>query len=361
MSFTKNLLTNNYTMLQAKAIDVLLSLAFIYMLFSIAVSGIYELYQSLYNRRGRFLKKVLTDVLNDPHNNNFADELYRHPLVDSVKETRKVFPSGLSSNHFAVAITDILQYRSRNKSLRFNHETKKYDVLEDAIYDTLSPFEKLKNGIETLNDGPFKRIAETWIFDISEGLDKNLAIEKAIANIEGWFNTYMERTGGWFKRDLRTRMIVLGTVVSVVFNVNSIILVEYLWKEDAQREIIVQTAMNYVETTDSLNKIQALDTASNISQDSLVKKHLVAAKEAGKIIEELNLPLGWESFYDYKESFFEVKNKANESFWGYLKFGLFALLGWLCTGFAISFGADFWYNALKKLIDTKKTLKESRK
>lgn len=347
-------------MLQAKAIDVLLSLAFIYMLFSIAVSGIYELYQSLYNRRGRFLKKVLTEVLNDPHNYNFADELYRHPLVDSVKETRKVFPSNLSSEHFAIAMADILQYRSRNKSLRFNHETKKYDVLEDALYDTLSPFEKLKNGIDTLNDGPFKRIAETWIFDISEGLDKNLAIEKAKANIEAWFNTYMERTGGWFKRDLRTRMITLGSVVALVFNVNSIILVEYLWKEDAQREIIVQTAMNYVATADSISQKQALDTNTNISQDSLIKRHLQSAQEAGKIIEELNLPIGWESFYDYKDSFFEVKNKANDSWWGYLKFGLFALIGWISTGFAISFGADFWYNALKKLIDTKKTLKENK-
>lgn len=287
-------------MLEAKAIDVLISLAFIYLLFSIAVSGLYEIYQSRYNRRGKFLRKVLDDVLNDPINGNFADEIYYHPLIDSVKENHKVFPSQLHPSHFSAALIDVLQHRAKGRKLEFNSDTKKYEVSEDLRYNALTPFEKLKAGIESLNNSPFKRIAETWLFDITETDNKNQAIEKVRKNIELWYNNYMDRTMGWFKRDLRGRMVKLGIIVSLVFNVNSIILVEFLWKEDAQRDMIVQTATDYVETQDSLNK---LDTFSpTLNRDSiLIKRHQETIKEAKEIIDDLNLPIGWEGFGDYYE------------------------------------------------------------
>lgn len=380
-------------MLQAKAIDVLLSLAFIYLLFSIAVSGLYELYQSRYNRRGKFLRKILDNVLNDPLNKNFADEFYYHPLIDTVKESKRVFPSKVSATHFTDVITDILQYRAREKSLEFDHETKTYKVNQDNDYDTLSPFDKLKKGIEALNDSPFKRIAESWIFDIAQDADKNAAIQKAKANIERWYEHYTERTGGWFKRDLRKRMLVLGIVIALLFNVNSIILVEFLWKEDAQREIIVNRAINYVHEADSINNENRVklvkaaedyalrqkampddtsiamaplpvvppDTLTQTQQlDTAMSQNIQTAEKAKDILEELDLPIGWDNFMGYKKDYFELKENTT-GWWPTFRFWALAILGWICTGFAISFGADFWYNALKKLIEVRKTVKEGIK
>lgn len=375
-------------MLQAKAIDVLLSLAFIYMLFSIAVSGLYELYQSRYNRRGKFLRKILYNVLNDPLNKNFAEEFYYHPLIDSVKENKRVFPSKVSPTHFTDVITDILQYRAREKWLDFNPETKSYEVKQNIEYDTLSPFEKLKNGIEALNDSPFKRIAQSWIFDVAKDANNTADIQKAKANIERWFEHYTERTSGWFKRDLRQRMLVLGIATAMVFNVNSIILVEFLWTEDAKRDIIVNRAINYVNEADSIqneNRKKLVKTAENYSSrnlilgndsgnsmppqeeyidtltekqqlDTAVVENIKTAEKATDILNELELPIGWNNFLAHQKSYFKKKENAN-GFWPEFKFWALALLGWLCTGFAISFGADFWYNALKKLIDVRKTIK----
>src|SRR5262249_28586144 len=87
----------------------------------------------------------------------------------------------------------------------------------------------------------------------------------------------------------------------------------------------------------------ALSAADNLWRDDALRKGLVAqvennradtkANEALDRLEDLQFPVGWQ--------------KANQPHgtdeW------IVALLGWVLTGVAISFGAPFWFDLLNKV------------
>ncbi|GAB4139364.1 MAG: hypothetical protein Fur0041_14490 [Bacteroidia bacterium] len=67
-------------------LDVIISVIFIFLLFSILVSALAELWQLIIRKRALFLHDALDDVFNDRLNKNYTHLIYSHPLVDRLKE-----------------------------------------------------------------------------------------------------------------------------------------------------------------------------------------------------------------------------------------------------------------------------------
>jgi hypothetical protein len=111
-----------------------------------------------------------------------------------------------------------------------------------------STLNKLTEGVAALSvvSPELNQTLSTLFFNVEESVaEKEKQIARARGNLESWFNNSMDRVSGVFKRFTQVMVIVLGVVLSLLFNVDSISLAQYLWREPAIREVLVTQASNY--------------------------------------------------------------------------------------------------------------------
>src|ERR1044071_6009710 len=112
-------------------LDVAISMAFVFLLFSIVVSGTCEMWQMLTHRRAQFLRSALHDVFNDRLNKNYTHLLYAHPLVDRLKSNPTVYPSYIPSSVFADALIDVIRSERTLPRFSFDHASREFSVIRD--------------------------------------------------------------------------------------------------------------------------------------------------------------------------------------------------------------------------------------
>lgn len=308
-------------------IDTAISLVFIYMLLSIIVTSISEIIAQFLNTRGKMLKKALHDVLNDSRlNKEYTDLLYSHPMVDLMKETQTRLPSYLSAPVFAKTIIDVIGREYDNKQYEFikNEETGEYEsrLTGKLITDQHLRFSK---AVGDMKHSDLKILFNQFI---TQSTDASTLLK----NIESWYNSYMDRVSGWYKRDLQWKLFFISLGVAVVLNVNTVEISKYLWLNESARTYVSSAAVDYYKQHP--DSIPLTEDAKKDFQDNL------------KIVGELNLPIGWEIKEDknFFASVFSFWKEHEISFWN-------SLFGWLLTAFALRFGAPFWFDLLKKLVN----------
>jgi hypothetical protein len=192
-------------------------------------------------------------------------------------------------------------------------------------------------------------------------------IEKLKANIETWFNNSMERVSGWYKRKTQAVHILLAVLVTIVINVDSVLVVNALSQNQALRDSVVAEAQAYAQQGQKPQPPStplptgtpgpATDQTPSPTSDPISDIERLQGKLA-----MLELPIGWikpgQRTYDPKNP--DYRNwpglRPHERTWDQLtetwwNTGRFHLLGWLLTAFAISLGAPFWFDMLNKVIN----------
>ncbi len=281
-------------------LEVAIALSFVFFLLSLIVSAGTEVLAWASKKRAKNLKEGVKALLGDHEapgeERGLADRVLDHPLVKSdVRGSPKHQPSYVSARNFALALV---------QQLRESGGTAKKD------------FNRVKNAIETMQ-GP----AGEQLKALLAGGEQDLAGFQA--SLETWFDDAMDRVSGWYKRWSQKWMIAIAILAAIGLNVSAIRVVERLYSQPAVRAAVVATA----EKTAEGSGPQASDEAT--------------PKEAGDQVEtaytelhELKLPLFW--------------SQENVPWASWKQAGLSAL-GWLITIAAISLGAPFWFDALKKL------------
>jgi hypothetical protein len=318
-------------------VDVAIGLVFIYLLYSLLVTAIQELISSFLNFRGKVLYRAIRQMLCDKGEDVLAQKFYNHPLLKKLNFHRhNKFPSYLNSETFAKITKDILPdlHLGKGKELSFDER------------------------LELLPEGELKAAIFTYMQDKTKPLDSILA---------NWFDETMDRVTGLYKRIIQRNIFFVGLVVVIAFNVDSVSLFKKLSRDKKARETVVNQAIAFMEGNkdfDSilskrraivlLDSIKVNDTANwkkivesvlQQESDSLYKEY----KEKQHVVDSLlkvdiaqlnnALGIGWQNFSLYDD-------KKNIYWFGILTM----LLGWIITGLAITLGAPFWFDLLKKLI-----------
>ena len=171
--------------------------------------------------------------------------------------------------------------------------------------------------------------------------------------LEIWFNDSMDRLTGWYRRKTQTSTILVGCILALVFNVDSIHLANQLWREPLLREIIIANADYYVSQGNPAENPDWLEFVSN--------------SPIG--LREFPLPVGWSLIeasdaascqfipISPQQSFgvlwnggcirpAETHDSTNGAFWVIAK-----LVGLLISGLAASQGSAFWFDILAKFIN----------
>jgi hypothetical protein len=77
---------------------------------------------------------------------------------------------------------------------------------------------------------------------VGEGESK---LAKARQNVEKWFDDSMDRVSGVFKRYSQWMALVIGLVIAMILNVDSIDLTLFLWREPTVRQVLAENAASF--------------------------------------------------------------------------------------------------------------------
>jgi len=211
--------------------------------------------------------------------------------------------------------------------------------------------------------------------------------------VEAWYNSGMDRVSGWYKYRTQWFLLIIGFVMAVVINADTIHIARQLSIDPTLRQSIVAAAnhVKYPAQASTANPAsptagqatttvaqpapattaQAPATPATASQPTPatgqpstgdLSTQIKAASNAFDNIHTLGLPLGWPSdaprLYTLQNYSYLGVNRPqllpNGKFWE-------ALLGWFLTAIAISLGAPFWFDALNKIMVIRSTVKPTEK
>jgi len=193
-------------------------------------------------------------------------------------------------------------------------------------------------------------------------LQGELLVTSTRTNLESWFNDSMSRISGSYKRHAQLNAFIIGFVLALILNVDSVNVATSLWREPTLRQAIIAEAQSYPPPAAS----QAGSTPDPLQNIPAMKTQLQA----------LNIPFGW-TIAPLNTSGGQctlVPIKAGQV-WGIssrdssgkvncegivnlpvdLNGWLAKVLGMLLTGAAAAQGAPFWFDILKKLVNVRGT------
>jgi hypothetical protein len=327
-------------MFNSGILDVAIGLVFIFLLLSLICSAINEMFETYFKMRATKMEQGIRELLNDPEGTGLANKIYNHPLVFGLfkgeYEAKKItswrrsnLPSYIPSRNFALALMDTIL-------------PAKQDQVSGAAEATVSP---PTTPPSPPGGGPppapLKPLRDAIASFPNEGVKKALLplvdaagsdVSKARENIEGWFDSAMERIGGWYKRRTQWIVLGLGLAVAIAVNADTITIARSLSYDTAMRNSLVAAAQEYAKAPPAAGKEATPEDRLKKNEDT---------------IQKLGLPIGWN---------WDDKRTVPKEFPAWL----IKLLGWLLTAMAISLGAPFWFDLLNKFMTARSTFKPTK-
>jgi hypothetical protein len=145
------------------------------------------------------------------------------------------------------------------------------------------------------------------------------------AKLEHWYDDAMDRLSGWYKRRVQRAILVYAAVLTLFFNVDSVNMVETLWRSPVEQVAAAQAAATAAGTD-----LSTIDT-------SLSR------------LEGLAVPIGWDLASSGNPDANRRGMPADRGQW-FLK-----VLGLGLTVVALGFGAPFWFDVLGKVARVRDT------
>ncbi|MBO9409372.1 hypothetical protein J7399_18185 [Shimia sp. R9_1] len=290
-------------------LELFIGVAFLFLALSIVITAAQEMLTGLLGMRSANLVVALRNLLEDP-DGSFVREVMEHPAMRHLyrgKPRSGVFglmgngPSYVPSSAFATALLDALRSKNGNGAT--------LPVAVDELFGMAPEI------VRDMPEGVLKRSLTLMIGQASD-LDRPLQrrAEMAERRLAQWFDESMDRASGWYKRKSQFVSVLLSIGLVVAINANALTYMELLWKDSNLREGIVAAA----EATAAEGQPLPDDTQARLDDLAI-------------------LPLGWQG-----QSFSDAFCTAQES--------LKTLAGWAITVLAISLGAAFWFDVMKKAL-----------
>jgi hypothetical protein len=328
------------------ALDVVIGLTFIYVLYSLFTTIIVELVAANLQLRARTLKRAIERMLDDDKV-SFSGDFYKTPLIKYLASGRVGLfgvndkPSYLKAKNFSEALLYLL---------------KKNETPGEAVAKIRA----------TLSKDPNSETCKYLLFLLDEASND---IDKFIKMAETWFDDTMERCAGWYKRKATYITLIVGFLMATLFNVDTFQIVNQLSKDPKAREQYVQMAAQALNNPAIAN--------STPKFDSLLRKRLLSdaaffrrvGKDTATFRQRVEDSVYQQSFKTKKEmiarmdTLYQISKSAQSvlSFkrtkcpsWFFDSWINF--LGCLVTAIALSLGAPFWFDLLNKLMKLRSSI-----
>jgi hypothetical protein len=195
--------------------------------------------------------------------------------------------------------------------------------------------------------------------------------DKAVKNIEDWYDGSMDRVSGWYRRESHFIAFWMGLVLAIALNVDSIFLAKHLATNEQARNHLVKIAAEQSERIQQSvadlkqsrkpaaspgSAVAGSSVHPAVSQDQIAQQRRVADDRVTASIKdfnELGLPIGWSL------AKFRAMNDPidGSGMWNWIQ----AIIGWIITALALCLGAPFWFDVLNKVMVIRSTVKPKEK
>jgi len=279
-------------------LSVIIGIVFVLLLFSLLASTVMEIVSAMFSLRGKHLLQTLQNMLGDKTNVFLEHPFFRQLSYASRRKagiTAYSLPSWVNKNTFSSILTDLLQAGNGGN---------------------------LEQRIDAMPDGDLKQLL-LYLYRQSDG-----SVEGFKNKVENWFDEVMERASDWFKRSTKWWLFSIGLVLAFIFNADTIQIYKSLSANTALRDDFANLAEQYAQTHDSV---------ATMDLNNPLEQALPEFKEIAQVYKETvqsPLGLGW------------TAEQASGDFMHWL----IKIAGFILSGIAVTFGAPFWFEALKKLI-----------
>jgi hypothetical protein len=319
-------------------LEVIIGLVFIYFLTSVLCSGLNELIAHQIGRRGEFLREGLINLIRDRW---IYLRIINHPLVSSMYRDvpgKPRAPAYIPADNFAHAVIDIVLLKASQLDPAFQPGAEQRWKIED-----------LRKAAQLCKAGGYS-IGDA-LLPLIDAAQNDL--DKARLNIEAWFEGGMQRVSGWYKKTAQRILLVLGFIVAIVFNVDTLQIATQLSRSAELRRSLADAATQVVETRRFGGvAINVTDTDVQVAQEDL-------KKFAGRVqeLDKMGLPIGFSCLNPLMQGVATrgVKQLVSECYAQAKKQDsgawVLKLIGWLITGLAVALGAPFWFDLLNKLVN----------
>jgi hypothetical protein len=318
-------------------LDLVIGLIFIYLIYSIAASTLWEMFVNITHLRATTLRDWIVNNFpffnfetdrSDKREKIISNKILNHPLVRGMLKYPDVpekNPSYISSKIFTDVLLDLVVNNDADSE---KHVWKNVDI------------NTLRSSLENSTVLP-SYLKSTLLQYISEAAGD---LQKMKDKLSAWYDEAQEMLLGSYKKNLQRWILIISSILVLGTNADTIKLATYFYNNDDARVAIANKASLFVQDTAIVNLITKIDTlaiatASKRDKDELVAKaneNIATLKNLNEELIQNSIPIGWKS-----EDFRSFKALD------YLKkFG-----GLLLSILAVSMGSPFWFDILNKLVN----------
>jgi len=317
-------------MLNNVALDVFIGLVFVFLLHSLLATIVQEMIATRLGFRAKVLEKAILRMLEDGKTTTklpFGDRIsgalhllglknilknktvalwfYAHPLIKYLAEDNYYSkPAYLDPSNFSKVMIDLLKgfnqpesqaIQSIHTSIMAGSIYKLPLSISSAQYDRSNPAYNALIQQNTLHADPLVTGSQTVsinentaVFLRSLWREAGADINVFRSKLEQWFNDTMDRATGWYKRYTRIILFILGMIIAIAFNVDTIAIHRILSTNKPARDQMVQMA---ISNKDNLNPNKI---SGNQQSDSLLQAtYQMVANDAKTASDVLGLGRPW--------------------------------------------------------------------
>jgi hypothetical protein len=333
-------------MFNSNSLEIAIGLTFVYLVLSLLCSTINELIENILRNRAKNLRRAIAELVGQTDGESgkkvtkdFVNAIYSHGLVNGLFQSNginepKKFPSYIPSKNFALALVAV-------------SKQKEVTEIPPNVIDVLYAFSDKTLGANRTN------IVKTDLHSLAE------QARQKTNDLEGWYNSAMDRAAGAYKRVSQRIIFPLGLILAIALNADTLQLVRRLSSDPALLNCVVAAAESRAKKP--LDPPSALDPATLF-------------RENKQILDDVPVPLGWHDISNENKMAASARNEPNaqidpdavpelSSKWGEEVGELLRVhaIGWLLTAVAISLGAPFWFDVLNRIIVVRSTVKPHEK
>jgi len=300
-----------------EALDVLIGLVTVYLVFGLACTAIVEAVATWLSVRSSNLEAALNEFLAGDlkQAQTFVKAFYDHPLVQALSKGKEGRPSYIPP------------------------ETVGWVV--EALVTANGAMASLTAAVQALPGKPdTNRIKGLLDAFVTQASGDAAAFRKAV---ETHFNAVMDRASGWVKRRQQTVGLIVSAVLVIGANVDTVDLVTALASSPEARAKMVQTADELLtKAKANVAQVKAEKTNEEIVKqaEAQYEKARAAFEEATSITKSAGLQIGWKGWWTDTLTPSEILAKV---------------AGLLVSIFAVSLGAPFWFDTLQSFMQVRAT------
>jgi hypothetical protein len=379
-------------MFNSVALNVVIGLVFIYLLYSLLATVVSELLATALSLRARNLKEGIDRMLNDEKKVKFIWRILdtfnilkspSNPAVNAFYSSTEIKYLGSAGVFKAPTTFNADSFSKTVITILFGKSKVTRDEIDRKINNLIITGRNNKGEMVTqeIDKATAKYIRSLWE-------EAQYDVDKFKLQLENWFDKTMEHNLEWYKRKTRAVALILGILLAWFFNADTFVMVKNLSTDKDARDQLVSMANKYIEnnqysadtkriadTSNVADPLDRFDTLLGISdhlQADIMKAHYILGSgcllpDSVKVINRQN----GERTYDpaLESAFLSPAQKAQKD--GYIYFScsdkwsyFFWLIwhhffGYLITAIAITLGAPFWYDILSKVMSLKTGKKET--